>query len=388
MTVGKIKGCGIPVKLPSGDIKHLKNVLYVPGIKKNLISVSMITDQDMQVQFFKNGCVIQDSLLETVATGVRVGNLYRLDARSMPRQAMVATTSTVENLWHQRFGHLNLQDLILLQKKDDCTRFSWVYFLSKKSQAFRYFKEFKSMIENQTGKKIKILRSDQGGEYRLDRKKLDPKALKCIFVGYGTEYKAYKLYNPVTHKVFASRDVIFHEPIEDGKEDSNSDSHIPFLIELNSEEEEEQEQEQEQKQEEVAADSVISDDAGPESAETDRIEVSPLPRRSGRKTRLLERLKGYALMSKILNIVEPSNYEEASKSDEWRAAMHEEMESIYRNHSWDLVELPEGKTPIGCKWLYKPKINANGSVEKYKARLVAKGYSQQEGIDFDDTFAL
>ena len=61
--------------------------------------------------------------------------------------------------------------------------------------------------------------------------------MKCIFVGYGTEYKAYKLYNPVTHKVFASRDVIFHEQIGDGKEDSNNDSHIPFLIELNSEEE-------------------------------------------------------------------------------------------------------------------------------------------------------
>eukprot|EP00253_Pinus_taeda_P016506 PITA_16506 len=92
-------------------------------------------------------------------------------------------------------------------------------------------------------------------------------------------------------------------------------------------------------------------------------------------------------MSKILNIVEPLNYEEASRSDEWRATMHEEMESIYRNHTSDLVELPEGKTPIGCKWLYKPKINADGTVEKFKARLVAKGYSQQEGIDFDDTFA-
>jgi len=102
---------------------------------------------------------------------------------------------------------------------------------------------------------------------KADRKKLDPKALKCIFVGYGTEYKTYKLYNPVTHKVFASRDVIFHEQAEDGKEDSNSDSHIALLIEMNSDEDEEQER----KQEEVAADSVISDDAGSESAETDRL---------------------------------------------------------------------------------------------------------------------
>jgi len=74
---------------------------------------------------------------------------------------------------------------------------------------------------------------------KVDRKKLDPKSLKCIFFGYGTEYKAYKLYNPVTHNVFASRDVIFHEHVEDGKEDSNSDSHIPLLIEVNSEEDEE-----------------------------------------------------------------------------------------------------------------------------------------------------
>ena len=153
-----------------------------------------------------------------------------------------------------------------------------------------------------------------------------------------------------------------------------SNSHIPLLIEMSSEEDEEQKQEK--KQEEVAVDSVISDDAGPESAETDRVEVIPLPRRLGRKTRLPAKLKDYALMSKILNIVEPSNYEEASKSDEWRAAMHEEMESIYRNHTWDLVELPKGRTPIGCKWLYKPKINADGSVEKFKVRLVAKGYSQ------------
>jgi len=87
----EIKGYGdIPVKLPSGDIKHLKNVLYVPGIKKNLISVSMTIDQDMQVQLFKNGCVIKDNQMETIATGVHVGNLYRLDAKCMPRQEMVA----------------------------------------------------------------------------------------------------------------------------------------------------------------------------------------------------------------------------------------------------------------------------------------------------------
>lgn len=81
-------------------------------------------------------------------------------------------------------------------------------------------------------------------------------------------------------------------------------------------------------------------------------------------------------MTSILNIVEPTNYKEASQSDEWRAAMNEEIESITKNHTWDLIQLPEGKIAIGCKWLYIPKVNADGSIEKFKAILVAKGYSQ------------
>ena len=55
--------------------------------------------------------------METIATGVRMGNLYRLYVKSMPQQAMVAAGLTPEDLWHQRFDHLNLQDLILLQRK-------------------------------------------------------------------------------------------------------------------------------------------------------------------------------------------------------------------------------------------------------------------------------
>ena len=50
----------ISVKLPNGKISHLSNVLYVPGIKKNLISVSMMADQDMHVELFKTNCVIKD----------------------------------------------------------------------------------------------------------------------------------------------------------------------------------------------------------------------------------------------------------------------------------------------------------------------------------------
>ena len=48
-----------------------------------------------------------------------------------------------------------------------------------------------------------------------------------------------------------------------------------------------------------------------------------------------------------------------------------------KNDTWELTEFPKDKVPIGCKWLFKPKFNVDGNIDKYKARLVAKGYSQK-----------
>jgi hypothetical protein len=55
--------------------------------------------------------------------------------------------------------------------------------------------------------------------------------------------------------------------------------------------------------------------------------------------------------------------------------MDEEMEALDKNEAWDIVELPTGRNPIGKKWVFKKKPNADGKVEKYKARLVENGYS-------------
>jgi len=63
-------------------------------------------------------------------------------------------------------------------------------------------------------------------------------------------------------------------------------------------------------------------------------------------------------------------------------------EVIIATETWDLVELPNGKKPIGCKWVYKTKFQVDGSIERHKAKLVAKGFAQKESIDYDETFAL
>ena len=85
--------------------------------------------------------------------------------------------------------------------------------------------------------------------------------------------------------------------------------------------------------------------------------------------------------------LEPENYEAASKQEVWVKAMQEEIKMIEKNKTWELVDYPKDKEIIGVKWVYKTKLNSDGSIQKHKARLVAKGYSQQYGIDYNETFA-
>ena len=68
--------------------------------------------------------------------------------------------------------------------------------------------------------------------------------------------------------------------------------------------------------------------------------------------------------------------------------MEEELKSMSSNDVWDLVDVPDGVKPVGCKWVYKTKHDSKGNVERFKARLVAKGFTQKEGVDYNENSPL
>ena len=85
--------------------------------------------------------------------------------------------------------------------------------------------------------------------------------------------------------------------------------------------------------------------------------------------------------------LEPKTFEEAENDHNWINAMQEKLNQFERNNVWTLVSRPKNYSIIGTKWVFRNKLDEHGNVIRNKARLVAKGYNQEEGIDFDETFA-
>ncbi|WVZ92733.1 hypothetical protein U9M48_038777 [Paspalum notatum var. saurae] len=178
----------------------------------------------------------------------------------------------------------------------------------------------------------------------VDNGKLEPRAAKCIFLGYGSGVKVYKLWNPETKKSMLSRSVVFNE------------SEMYYANRATN----------------------THDD---------------VPRKSvcGWRTWMRATIFALSCAKEIDCCAEPSTYTEAMISgdrEKWMFAMQEEMQSLEKNGTWDIVRLPVGKKAVRCKWIFKRKEGSSPSeTTRYKARLVAKGFSQIPGIDYNDVFS-
>lgn len=124
------------------------------------------------------------------------------------------------------------------------------------------------------------------------------------------------------------------------------------------------------------------------------------PRRSSRKREPPDRhgvvITGNWWQTNVASINDEYDFEEPSTvekalngpdKEQWKCALDSEYAAHIKNNTWTLVDLPEGRKAIDCRWVLKVKYNADGSVERHKARLVARGFSQEPGLDYEETFS-
>ena len=222
------------------------------------------------------------------------------------------------------------------------------------------------------------------------RHKLEGKAEKGIFLGYSSQSKGYRVYNPQNNKVQVSRDVVFDEDASWDWEHDDIKERYVVTQPINTEPTHEIVGQHEQHFQEESE--STSDDPDSPRYEYDSFSDSP-PTKTRRLSDIYENtdripdLNPEQVQFCYFVSDEPNNYERAAQHKEWRDAMKEEISMIEKNHTWVLVDKPPHKDTIGVKWVYKTKQHPDGSIQKYKARLVVKGYSQQFGVDYNETFA-
>ncbi|KAL1540760.1 Retrovirus-related Pol polyprotein from transposon TNT 1-94 [Salvia divinorum] len=238
--------------------------------------------------------------------------------------------------------------------------------------------------------------------YHVSEGKLDPRAKKGVFVGYGDGVKGYRIWSPSENRVILSRNVVFDENSmlnsvvkSISAEDSSSvDKQVKLQITHDESESQLQGGEDQHSPDETE---TTTPDVHPEARQTsiaiDRV------RRTGVKPPLrygFEDMMAYALQ--VANEVEdepsteePSTYKEAVSGSErakWLAAMGEEMESLWKNLTWELVKRPKRRKIVTCKWIFKKKEGTTPDEGvRYKARLVARGFMQKEGVDYNEIFS-
>ena len=193
--------------------------------------------------------------------------------------------------------------------------------------------------------------------------KIGPKTVDCVFIGYAHNSSAYRflihkseIFDMHVNTIIESRNAYFFEKVFPYKSTQGSNSS------------------------KRTHDTAISNSQGQQDDDE--------PRRS-KRTRTSKSFGPYFLMYLLED--EPQSFKEAMSSPEapyWKEAINDEVESILQNHTWELVDLPPGSKPLGYKWIFKKKMKAYGSIDKYKARLVVKGYNQKEGLDYFDTYSL
>ncbi|KAH9782217.1 hypothetical protein KPL71_008805 [Citrus sinensis] len=434
-----VKGKGTIAITTFSGTKFISDVLYVPEIDQNLLSVAQLIEKGNKVVFEDKVCLIKDADGKDIFRVKMKGKSFVLNPLEEEQNAFPIKENITE-LWHKRLGHYHHQGLLQMKSKgmandlpelddyiqnckacqatkklqlvhtdiagpqrtpslngslyyvvfiDDFTRMCWIFFLKHKSEVAQVFWNFKARVENESGCRIQTLRSDNGKEYASG-------AFNRFCEEAGIQHQLTTPYTPQQNGVSERRNRFILEMTQCMLHEKNLPKQIwdeaastavflqnrlptravrdktPFEAwDVHFMEDEEWNWDDAKKMDSTSKKPKLkfpvmdTADQSIEDWENETVDDRPI-----RGTRPL------------------SDVYQRSKTDQnWVTAMNEELFMIEKNKTWELVDQPQNRKVIGVKWVYKTKLNADGSINKYKARLVVKGFAQVPGVDYSDTFA-
>uniref|UniRef100_A0A2N9HM25 Integrase catalytic domain-containing protein n=1 Tax=Fagus sylvatica TaxID=28930 RepID=A0A2N9HM25_FAGSY len=394
----------------------VSDVFCVPKLHLNLLSVGQLTELGLNLFFSSRGCLVQDSRTgQIVGTARKVGRLFELTSLHFPSSSVsapvIAASASIE-LWHSRLGHVSLPRIQTLTQYSKAIK----VFRSDNAREYRQT-DFSTILKHygtifhtscagtsqQNGRAERKLRHildtvraltnaastpvSFWGEaaltavYTINRcpspviqnttpyeraPNFNPALNYVVFLamalkkrGTGVMIQLPNVFESLGHVVFWEHKMFYSLPsFSAGNDDSQADPLPNLFPEIPS----------------PSAESVnpISDESPSADPSSD---VSPTTDPTFDESPLS------APAANPVNTTAP----EPRRSH--RQAMKEELDALLKTGTWDLVDLPAGKSAIGCKWVYKIKTRSDGTVDRYKARLVAKGFTQEYGIDYEETFA-
>ncbi|KAL4565709.1 hypothetical protein LXL04_029812 [Taraxacum kok-saghyz] len=241
--------------------------------------------------------------------------------------------------------------------------------------------------------------------------KIDFRSMPCVFIGYSPTHKGYLCYHQPSSRIYIARHVVFNEdvfpyftPPVPSKPESASSTPLPSSFDLlqtatnlHS-----------PPSPPPSSTPSITSDSSPPSNSPPHYTNSTMSSRAKQRCpstshyrpaenshhSMTTRAQTNSLKPRTFVAttvpsppIEPTSFLQAIKQPCWKDAMQSEFDALMRNRTWSLVTCPTNVNIVGCKWIYRIKRRSDGSIERHKARLVAQGYSQEEGVDYFDTFS-
>ncbi|KAK1654004.1 hypothetical protein QYE76_071809 [Lolium multiflorum] len=325
-----IVGIGsVQIKTHDGMTRTLTGVKHIPSMARNLISLSTLDCDGYKYKGGNKLLKVSSGSLIIMIGDMNSAKLYVLRGSTLPGIAAAVSSdeSSKTNLWHKRLGHMSELGMAELTKREliDGCDFGKLEFCEH------------CIFETQTEKKVKILRTDNGMEF-------------C-----SNEFDEFCSNDGMVEHAKENENVV--------PETNNDDNDVP------------------------PSPPFVQRQGRSIAADRPRRNIAP-------PTRLIQEcdIVDYALScaEQVEHDIEPATYTEAIASvdkEKWVGAMQEEMQSLEKNGTWDVVHLPKQKKAVR-KWIFKRKEGLSpNEPPRFKARLVAKGFSQIPGVDYNDVFS-